>query len=159
MRLLAFFLCSLLSAQAGATSSPSTNLEQQRQANWFSQDRAYQQHLAGVIDDLGSGLRWQHQAPNHQLSWAAAKDYCTALNLADINNWRLPSRLELLSLLNYDNPDNAYDSSHFDSEPTVAFWSGTVYDNMPSHVWIAQFGEGDMYCLMRVAQAHVRCVA
>lgn len=159
MRLLAFFLCSLFYAQAGAASSPSTSLEQQRQANWFDQDRAYQQHLAGVIDDLGSGLHWQHQAPDHQLSWAEAKDYCAALHLADIDDWRLPSRLELLSLLNYDNPENAYDSPHFNSEPTVAFWSGTVYDNMPSHVWIAQFGEGDMYCLMRVAQAHVRCVA
>ena len=69
------------------------------------------------------------------------------------------TRLELLSLLNYEKTNNAYDSPYFDDEPPVAFWSGTVYDNMPSHVWIAQFGEGDMYCLMRVAQAHVRCVA
>ena len=159
MRLLALILCSFLAFSTGAVQSPKSDLDLQRRANWFSQNRPYDQHLKGVINDMGSGLYWQHRAPAGQVNWETAKAYCAKLSLAGINTWHLPSRLELLSLLNYDNPESAYDSPYFSDEATVAFWSGTVYDNMPSHVWIAQFGEGDMYCLMRVAQAHVRCVA
>ncbi len=158
MRPLITVMCALLPAALTAQSAPETQLQQDRQAAWFKQDRAYSTTVPGAVDDPSSGLQWQQHAPDHQLSWASAQDYCAQLQLADSSNWRLPSRLELLSLLNYDKPDSAYDSPLFAGEATVAFWSGTVYDNMPSHVWIAQFGEGDMYCLMRVAQAHVRCV-
>lgn len=159
MRCISLLILLLFTPLSLAESKDTLSLEQNRQAAWFAQDRAYQQLADKVVQDLGSGLRWQQNAPNKQFSWAAAKRYCAKLKLANIANWRLPSRLELLSLLNFDQPDHAYDSNLFDAEPTDAFWSGTVYDNMPSHVWIAQFGEGDMYCLMRVAQAHVRCVA
>ncbi|MGB0866434.1 MAG: DUF1566 domain-containing protein [Granulosicoccaceae bacterium] len=158
MRAISLGLCCTL-ATATAWASTVDNLDLQRRANWFGQERTYELHGEQLVADLGAGLYWQRHAPSQQVSWADAKAYCANLSLSDIDNWRLPSRLELLSLLNYDNPRHAYDSPYFDAEPTVAFWSGTVYDNMPSHVWIAQFGEGDMYCLMRVAQAHVRCVA
>lgn len=159
MRPIVLVLCTLMANQVPAADKQKIDLEHHRQANWFAQNRLYNQQLKGVVEDSGSGLLWQQHSPKRQLSWDAAKSYCASLNLAQIDHWRLPSRLELLSLLNYDNPEHAYDSHYFQHEPPVAFWSGTVYDNMPSHVWIAQFGEGDMYCLMRVAQAHVRCVA
>ncbi len=159
MRLLMTALCALFAHSVWAESSPDMSLDQNRRAAWFAQDRSYTSSLPGVVNDADSGLLWQRQAPDYQLSWSGANTYCAELTLAGIDDWRLPTRLELLSLLNYDKPESAYDSALFNGEPPVAFWSGTVYDNMPSHVWIAQFGEGDMYCLMRVAQAHVRCVA
>jgi|GEM_PF-6809317 len=158
MRCICLLLLLFNAPVLGATTAD-FSLEQNQKAAWFSQDRLYEQTVEGIVTDTGSELSWQQRAPQHQLSWAEAKRYCAKLKLANINTWRLPSRLELLSLLNYDNPYHAYDSIYFAAEPAVAYWSATVYDNMPSHVWIAQFDEGDMYCLMRVAQAHVRCVS
>ena len=53
-------------------------------------------------------------------TWQEAVDYCTALDLPG-SGWRLPTRLELLTLVNYGlpYPDPAIDARYFptDSDP------------------------------------------
>ena len=43
-------------------------------------------------------LMWEDEKEIFKGTWGEAKHYCENLNLAGYNDWRLPTRLELLSI-------------------------------------------------------------
>ena len=58
---------------------------------------------SGVVKDQVTGLWWQQTLgdnPSGQ-SWSAAGGYCAALALGGHNDWRVPTRIELVSLLDF----------------------------------------------------------
>ena len=53
-----------------------------------------------VVIDQNTHLMWQDDASVEQVekSWEGAKRFCANLSFAGFNDWRLPSRIELLSI-------------------------------------------------------------
>jgi hypothetical protein len=54
-----------------------------------------------VIIDHTTGLSWQRLPDGVQRTWSEAIDYTDALELAGFNDWRLPEKQELQSILSY----------------------------------------------------------
>ncbi len=51
------------------------------------------------------------------------------------NDWRLPSRTELVSLVNYAASNPAIDAT-FPATPTSWFWSSTILEVVPAYAWL-----------------------
>jgi hypothetical protein len=56
---------------------------------------------SGTVLDLTTGLEWEHQPPPQGLDWAGVNARCTALTTAGQNDWRVPTRAEILTILDY----------------------------------------------------------
>ena len=53
-----------------------------------------------VCSDKKMGrLMWQDEKQNFQGTWDQAQEYCNLVNLAGYKDWRLPTRVELLSII------------------------------------------------------------
>lgn len=52
-----------------------------------------------TVTDVVTGLTWQRSRSIAMKSWAAARSDCEALSLGGFDDWRLPTRVELVSLL------------------------------------------------------------
>ncbi|MCO7223255.1 DUF1566 domain-containing protein [Pleionea sp. CnH1-48] len=69
--------------------------------NW-GQDRHYvRSNTFDTVTDTKTGLVWLDnlETKESNYTWTAARDYCLALDYADRDDWRLPTALELLYLL------------------------------------------------------------
>ena len=75
----------------------------------------------GTVQDKVTGLLWQKaiDATTQKLVWQDAKSYCAALPLAG-HTWRLPTRIELLSIVDFTRVGPAIDSKAFPGVPGSA---------------------------------------
>jgi len=67
-------------------------------------NRSYtRDNIKDIVRDNSTGLIWQdnNDAKDLQLTQTYAKSHCLGLTLGGIDSWRLPSRLELLYLVDY----------------------------------------------------------
>ncbi|MBN2499011.1 MAG: DUF1566 domain-containing protein [Deltaproteobacteria bacterium] len=109
------------------------------------------------VHDRVTGLDWQRLVPEGELDWWQSRDYCAALDLAGFEDWRLPSRIELVSLLDFSRVDPTIDLDAFPDTPSEFFWTaspvpfanlaygvrfelGFIYDHDP-------FGSGRVRCV------------
>jgi Protein of unknown function (DUF1566) len=112
----------------------------------------------GVVVDLVTGLMWQQELPatyrgcsgqppgqsqvGGTCTWSEAKDYCAALVLAELSDWRLPSKIELESIVDETKFDPAIDTVAFPGAPAVFFWSASPYVGASSAAWGVTFYNG-----------------
>lgn len=108
-----------------------------------------------VLDNV-TGLTWQQASSPVQLEWQEARDYCRDIDL-DGGGFRLPTRIELVSLLDYTKGlDPAIDETVFQAwaELKDAYWTGTTLS--AGQRWIVSFHSGTV--LVTGGPAWVRCV-
>jgi hypothetical protein len=111
----------------------------------------------GTVYDKSTKLTWQLDVSATPLGWAAARDYCHELDLAD-GGWRLPSVNELQTLIDESSNDPAIDLTAFPGTPSDYFWTSSVLPHFESFVWTVYFGYG-LSTFFDVNQNHlVRCV-
>jgi hypothetical protein len=125
----------------------------------------YVDNSDGTVTDNVTGLMWQQLVPNATHSWDDAIAYCTALSLAGHNDWRLPSRIELVSIVDTGQSSPSIDDTHFPSTPAADFWSSSpvvsVYRpaGSPRKAWVVDFFQGSTVGYHVVsATNNVRCV-
>ncbi len=108
-----------------------------------------------VIDNI-TGLIWQD---NESLSkdWNNANEYCNNLTLGDYNDWRLPSRVELNSIVNYGRDAIAIDSK-FQNISASNYWSRTTLASDSDYLWNINFQDGYQYFNTKGYSLMVRCV-
>ncbi|MBS2014162.1 MAG: DUF1566 domain-containing protein [Deltaproteobacteria bacterium] len=77
-----------------------------------------------TVTDKTTGLVWQRQEPTPvSASYSAASTYCDDLDLAGKQDWRLPTRIELLTILDYGQPSNVLNKTVFPDSPQAG---GTI---------------------------------
>ena len=55
----------------------------------------------GVVSDEVTRLKWEQASPLADFTWEDAARHCDALELGGFSDWRLPSTIELLSLIDF----------------------------------------------------------
>jgi hypothetical protein len=124
-------------------------------ANYRGRQPSYQSNGDETITDQVTGLMWQ-QADGGSHSWDDAATYCQGLELGGHADWRLPSRKELLSIVDYGKTNPAIDPV-FSCSISV-YWSDTPRAVYPGFAWYVSFENGSSnYTFMDYANP-VRCV-
>jgi hypothetical protein len=103
---------------------------------------SYTDKLVGMVVDNITGLMWQQAVPAGTYDWAQAKAYCSTLALGGYSDWRLPTRIELVSLLDFGHSSPAIDTTYFPSTPPDAFWSSSPLAGSSSSAWFVDFNSG-----------------
>ena len=131
------------------------------------------------------GLMYQNQPFTKEYTWQEAKKYCSNLTLGGYNNWRLPTRAELMKLgnielYNWDNYDNWkkwFDKNKhrrltgskgkkrfvrqefLENMQTANFpWFWTSEEKDSSSAWVAFFHVGDDLWFKHSVTGYALCV-
>ena len=122
-----------------------------------------------LVTDGTTGLVWQGcaaglsgagctsgTAQNH--IWWDALAYCDALVYAGYDDWHLPDRYELLSIVDYGRILPAIDPAVFPETSNYYFWSSSTYSAGSIIAWQVFFGSGNMGYMTKDYPYLVRCV-
>lgn len=90
-----------------------------------------------VVIDHVTGLMWQREDDGVKRTWSEAVDYCENLNWAGYSDWRLPTKKELLGIMNYGGFGPSIDTSFFPYShgPEDLYWSGTTLTFLALSAW------------------------
>lgn len=108
----------------------------------------------GVARDETTGLEWQ------QATLAGDRTHADATNACAQAGFRLPTRIELLSLIDYVPGGAGINTAVFGGDSTdKTFWSSTP-DSLASttHAWTVRFGPGPNVTADRGTSHSARCV-
>jgi hypothetical protein len=126
--------------------------------SWAVGDAGVLTASGGVVVDPESGLMWQQGTSDGGMAWDAGIGYCNALVLSGHSDWRLPSRIELLSLVTPERRDPSIDIGVFPGTPIGGFWTAAPYTGIPSYAWYVHFNYGFSYQAPISTNIWVRCV-
>jgi hypothetical protein len=101
----------------------------------------YKDNTDGTVTDNVTGLLWE-QNPHFYYSQTQAIAYCQALSLAGYTGWRLPSMIELLSLLDNSKAGTFINTTVFPNDSFGEMMSSTPVAGMPSRAWYVMFQAG-----------------
>ncbi len=132
---------------------------------------SYSDNGNGTVTDNVTGLMWQKEDDNQTYNWYEASgtynatynpgstDVCGSLSLAGYSDWRLPSKKELITIVNYGTYDPAIDNTYFLNINASLHWSSTTYDaTNPSGAWNVNFNDGSVYNYDQPLNLYVLCV-
>ena len=117
-----------------------------------------------MLDDV-THLMWQktldggNTSPPPRYSWPKALGYCGFLRLAGYDDWRLPSAVELQSIVDYGRSKPS-SSTVFPNTPAGTFWTSTAMVNPAGWAWIVLFDDArtTQTRLSEETYSYVRCV-
>jgi len=126
---------------------------------------SYDVSRSGIVLDEITGLEWQRSLDSSTYDWEGAKSYCADLPL-DGGGWRLPSVIELVSLVDTSKTSfgglepPTIDEVAFPETPPEAFWSSSPAADDPNTPWGVLFCcGGETGFANSISQlARVRCV-
>jgi formylglycine-generating enzyme required for sulfatase activity len=120
---------------------------------------------AGTATDNITGLVWQRDSPSASYTWVDAKAYCAALSLESQTGWRLPTLVELQSIVHYGVFQPSIDSTVFPNTTStdilIPYWTSSTFAYMlpvTSSAWSIRFNSGDTFFDPKSSTEKVRCV-
>ncbi|MBK9001179.1 MAG: DUF1566 domain-containing protein [Myxococcales bacterium] len=115
-----------------------------------------------TVLDHSTCLMWQRNADQTERNWAGAAQFCDGLVLDGLNDWRLPTRAELLSIADFSaGTPPAINQTVFPATVggTNRFWSGTPTAWDASRYWVVLHGGIAQTTYMLAGDlGRVRCV-
>ena len=110
--------------------------------------------------DPKTGLEWQYESPG-EMSWPKALQYANSLSLNGKTDWRLPTVLELETLL--DRSVLYYElrpimRKEVPFRDTLSYWSCTTFGDHTHNAWIVMFDGAYVLSYYKSNSYHVRCV-
>ena len=111
----------------------------------------------GTITDTRTGLMWQKKASGVS-NWESAIIYCEDLSIANYNDWRLPNRNELHSLVDYDTYNPSTTMFTIPNGINSYFWSSSTSTGTPGAAWSVDFYYGYVYSLTKTNSFYIRAV-
>lgn len=119
---------------------------------------SYTDNGDGTITDNVTGLIWQKEDDDTSRAWDDALTYCDNLSLGGYIDWRLPSDMELMGIVNYETYNPAINSTYFSNTNSSIYWSSTTYVYDSSNVWRVYFYDSDVNNNNKSLSNYVRCV-
>jgi hypothetical protein len=117
------------------------------------------QPIHEITRDPATGLEWQAVPFAESMTWAEAEKACSELRLGGHADWRMPTRIELLSIVDDTRHKPAIDTDAFPETPSAWFWTSTPYAANPAeYAWVVYFGSGGSYDGLRGYRYRVRAV-
>jgi hypothetical protein len=105
-----------------------------------------------TVLDRYTGLMWSLDASltEFPMTWSEAFDFVQNLNretdIRSYENWRLPNRRELLSLVSHDRINPALPSNHpFENVFHGYYWSASTSARLPQQAWYIHLGGAKVY--------------
>jgi hypothetical protein len=125
-------------------------------AQWpVTQTENYTDNGDMTVTDNGTALVWQ-QTVSGKYTLAAAIAYCGGLNLGGYQDWRLPSIVELISLVDMNPAGGTINTTYFPSAPFANFWSATPHAPSNAMGWIVNVSA--IATALGTDANYVRCV-
>lgn len=109
-----------------------------------------------VVNDTKTGLMWQDDTVGKVMNWDTAITTCENLNLAGYNDWRLPNKKEIESIVDVDRAPTL--PSAFTSFASYSYWSSSLDTSNDSNAWIMGFDFGFSATAPKWDSNYVRCV-
>jgi hypothetical protein len=119
---------------------------------------SYDTQTPGVVVDRVTGLIWQRNLPEKFYTFEGAARQCAGLDLAGHRDWRLPSRIELVSLLDTTRIQPSIDMAAFPNTPIDWFWTSSLAADNPGAAWYVYFYFGYPKTDDMTNSFSVRCV-
>lgn len=115
-----------------------------------------------VTDSL-TGLDWQRRSADAAASWSEAQAHCKLLKWAGKSGWRLPTRMELLSIIDYSKAKPSVDGESFPDTSPEPYWTSSTSMYVPeplgSAFWRVSFADGATFPGMVGSDVgQIRCV-
>jgi hypothetical protein len=111
-----------------------------------------------TVTDGVTGLVWQRVVSGFLVNWGPAKSLCEDLVLGGWDDWRLPTVVELRSIVDHTRGNPAINSDAFPNAAAGVYWSASppAYGNTVA--WCVAIGYG--YSSLNNVNnfARVRCV-
>jgi hypothetical protein len=111
-----------------------------------------------VAVDQVTGLVWQRQLDPGVHDWRSAQQHCACLRLGGHADWRLPTRIELVSIVDYTKDHAAIDRVAFPATPSEWFWTASEMVDLPGFAWYLYFETGFSNFIDQESTYRVRCV-
>jgi hypothetical protein len=122
-----------------------------------------------VVSHNNTGLMWQgclagqsgEDCTGGSLSsvvWKSSLRYCNTLNWGGYDDWRLPNRNELLSIVDFARGLPSINPTVFPNTPSESCWTSTTQISDPSYGWLINFGYGRIDYASKPYVYRVRCV-
>lgn len=111
-----------------------------------------------TVVDTATGLEWQAVPFAESMKHADAVRACAELRLGGHDDWRLPTRAELLTLVDDARYSPAIDTDAFPNTPSAWFWTSTAYAGGDDYAWVVLFGGGRSGIDRRGDDCRVRAV-
>lgn len=108
----------------------------------------------GTVTDIKTHLTWQAAPAPTDLSWGDGLEYCQGLG----PGWRLPTLLELQTLIDETQVTAAVDRATFADNPDESYWTSSYFDSNPTVAWLVSMGYGGTFSLPMSDLWGVRCV-
>ncbi|MDB4977540.1 MAG: putative secreted protein [Myxococcaceae bacterium] len=125
-----------------------------------------------VVLDNVTKLRWQRtppatyagctgaqSTPGDSCKWAEAVSYCLALSLGGRDDWRLPTKIELESIVDETHYNPNIDSIAFPGTASNWFWSASPNVATSGTAWLVSFAFGADGTFPITDEHLVRCVS
>ena len=112
-----------------------------------------------AVIDTERGLLWQDNSAveSEELLFSEANDYCQNLVLEKHDDWRLPTLLELQSIIDYKRYDPALERGFYFGL-SKNYWSSTLYADDKERAWDVNFKSGSSEHNRHSYDFYVRCV-
>ena len=111
-----------------------------------------------TVTDLRTGLMWQRHTSEDRFNLEAAKKYAANLRLGGYEDWRVPTKDELLSIVDRTRANPAIDTEVFPDTPSHWFWTVSPDAGSSNSAWVVNFRSGNSYAFDVSSVSRVRCV-
>jgi hypothetical protein len=119
---------------------------------------SYTNNGDGTVSDNVTGLVWQQVVPPGTYTQPMAVSYCAGLSLGGRMDWRLPSAIELVSIVDPTTSNPSINPTYFPGAPATYMWSSTLYAGGGGMGWVVSFGNGNTNPVTTTGTEGVRCV-
>jgi len=121
--------------------------------------RAYAYDAASTtVLDLVTGLEWERTASSMTRSQTMSATYCSDLLLDGKDDWRLPSRIELASIADYERFNPSVDPGVFPDTSSRPYWTRSPVAGASGLFWVVNFTDGVISRVTASAAHYTRCV-
>jgi cysteine-rich repeat protein len=121
-------------------------------------DAAYDVSTPNVVRDLVTRLVWQREAQSEPLDWATAASACSSLELGGWSDWRLPSLIELISIVDYARNTPAMDAETFQGSLVGEYWTSSPSAIDTAKAWCVLIDTGSTVNADKFSPRRFRCV-